>query len=247
MGHLEMNAGGRLGDQCVVVRGPVGTVERDRAEALGAGREFDRGAGLLDRDFPLVAGDVPVEFVVVVEKPEAVQGVVLEDHMPGSVLGVRDPDLELEVVPLAALLDLEGVPVVVGHAYQIEPDRPVEPLRSPVLDRDGPKDAVPVAGEPGRDRLGDVEAGVRIDLDGRVELLDDEGPFLRRERGRGQSQRESQPEPLHGAFPRSIWGAARSPWSPMSKNSRGLKPNVPARRLAGNWAIRVLRSRITAL
>ena len=51
----------------------------------------------------------------------------------------------------------------------------------------------------------------------------------------------------YDAAPKLTFGTSRSAGALISKNSRGLKPNMPARIFEGNCAILVLKSRTTAL
>ena len=72
---------------------------------MHAGGQARLRGGRLDRHVPLVAGDVPVQLVVLVEEPQAVRHAVSQPDGPRRVLGARHPDLELAVVALAAALD----------------------------------------------------------------------------------------------------------------------------------------------
>src|SRR5207247_5310804 len=81
---------------------PVSPVERDRTDAGSTRRQLDFGCGHLDRHFPLIAGHVPVQLVVLVEEAQAVDRTIAEDDRAIRVGGARDPDLVLDVVPLPA-------------------------------------------------------------------------------------------------------------------------------------------------
>ena len=67
---------------------------------LGSGRQEDRGRGLVDGQPPAVAGDVPVEFVVVSELPDLAVGGV------GQFIRVF---ARVEEFPLFAHVDLDAV------------------------------------------------------------------------------------------------------------------------------------------
>ena len=70
-------------------------------------------------------------------------------------------------------------------------------------------------------------------------------------RTRRESAAEARQGGLSAAYdvapPKLTLGTSRSAGALISKNSRGLKLNMPAMMLEGNWAIFVFRSRTTAL
>ena len=222
-------------------------IEGDGPDAIRALRQGDDGAGRLDRHVPLVAGDVPVELVVVLEEPEPVHRPVVERDGAGRVLGAGHPDLELLVVAGAAALELERRAVGPGRRGAAQPEGPVESLRRAVVHRHRAIDPVPLPAEARRDRLGDVDAAICVHHDAGGELLDGECA-LRRRRGHGGEQGErGKPGSPHDCLPRSMPGTAASDASDSPKNSRGRMPKGPAIRLEGNCATFVLRSRTTAL
>src|SRR5439155_21601395 len=134
------------------------------------------------------------------EEPEAVPRAVTQHEGPGRVLRAGHPDLVLDVVPGAAGLDAERLVALAGDALEGETERPVEPLRRPVLDRDRADDAVPAAGESRGDGLRDLEVPVRLDPDGGLEPLDDEAPLSRRRRRR-ERRESAQPPASHSPAP----------------------------------------------
>ena len=68
----------------------------------GAGREVDDRGDRFNRHLPPVAGDVPIQLVVLVEEAEGVRHAVLQLDGPRRVHRARDPDLQLAIVALAA-------------------------------------------------------------------------------------------------------------------------------------------------
>ena len=109
---------------------------------------------------------------------------------------------------------------------------------------DGDESLDPVVGgdEHDRKRLDDLELACRGEREIGVERLDVE----RRRRGapdeKDDDRRESQRSHQNLTF-----GASRCASSSSAKNSRGLKPNMPAMRFPGKTSIAVLKSLTTAL
>ncbi len=179
----------------VLLARAIGTGEARRAQAGDAGGEHDPRASRLDGEFPFVAGNVPVELVVVLEELEAVEHLVVQVHGAGGVSRAGHIDLEFAVVALAARLVLQRVVVFVRDADDVEQQRIVEALRRLVLDRDGAIDAVARCRKARSDHFGNVESAVRQDRRFDVEAFDDR---LRRGRNRrGHKDRKQRRKPKH--------------------------------------------------
>ena len=73
-------------------------------EDLGPGREFHRGGDLIDGELPCVAGHVPVQFVVLLEKAELPVGAV--GQRIGIFTGFEDDILAAHIHPHAVALVL---------------------------------------------------------------------------------------------------------------------------------------------
>ena len=96
-----------------------------------------------DGHVPLVAGDIPVELVVIVEKSDGVGDRVIDGDGLDGVVGVGDVDFEFAVVPDAAGIEFEAVAAAVGDVFNAEKERIVQALRREVFDGDGAIQAVP--------------------------------------------------------------------------------------------------------
>ena len=190
--HVDVDAVAHRADVGVLRARAVAPGEGERAEVRRAGGQPDAGARRLDRHVPLVAGHVPVELVVIGEEAERVRHAVAEDDRPGRVLRIRDPDLELAVVPLGAGLVAQRTPGPVGHGERAEEEPVVEALGGPVDDRDGAVEAVPGAREARADGLGHVDARVARDRHLGVEALDGERARSRPPAGGGEQEEARQ-------------------------------------------------------
>ena len=151
----------------------VGAGENGGANVGSAGGKNDAGAGGFDGHVPLIAGNVPVELVVIVEKFDGVGDGVLDGDGLDGVIGVGDVDFEFAVVADAAGIEFEVVAAAVGDIFHAEKERVVQALRSAVFDGDGTIQAVPgAADEVGFDFFGDVDGAVAGDDDVGIEVFD---------------------------------------------------------------------------
>src|SRR5207247_9035038 len=94
---------------------------------------------------------------------ERVRHPVAEDDRPGRVLRVRDPDLELPVVPLGAGLPAEGTPGAVGDGERFEEQPVAEVLGRPVGDRNRTVEAAPGTPDARADGLGYFDGRIARD------------------------------------------------------------------------------------
>src|SRR5438445_13662536 len=74
-------------------------------QAGDSDRQDDVGAGGLDGKIPAIAGDVPVEFVVVLEEAQAIANAIVQRDISRGVLGGGNKDLQLEIFGAALLFD----------------------------------------------------------------------------------------------------------------------------------------------
>ena len=126
-------------------------------------RQVNHGPRPLDWHIPLVAGDVPVELVVLVEELQPVAHAVAHHGGLHRVLRAGDPDLQLPVVPLAARFVPKRRPGPVRDRLDVQAEVVGEALGRPVFDRDRAIEAVPRPGEARPDRLGDGDDPVAAD------------------------------------------------------------------------------------
>ena len=182
----------------------VHAVERDRAYARGGRWQLDRRRRGTDRDVPFIARHVPVQLVVLVEKAQAVGRVIAQHDRPVGISGARNPDLELDVRAQAAGLGFEVVTGIVLRALQRDPQRPVQSLRRPVRDRDRAIQSVVRPDESRRDRLRDVDAGIAIDTNSRIEPLDRVRALCAERCGRQPQEHEDERHLRHGPLGRIV-------------------------------------------
>ena len=164
----------------VSTRGKVG------ADVFRGGGERNCGVGGVDRDVPLVPGDVPVELIEVFVEFEGVGDGVFDVDGLDRVVGIVDEDFEFAVVAFAGGFVLQQVAGAVCDAFDVKEKRIVHALGGEVLDGDFTIEAVPGAAEEmDGDGFGDGDGRVGEDVDLGVEALDAE--FFG-EKGRGKKK-----------------------------------------------------------
>ena len=162
--------------------GAMRSGEHPRSQARDPGRQYDLGGRPFDGNRPLVAGDVPVQLVprlelVVVSLGEAkpVLDGVADPYGTRRVLRAGDPNLDLLVVPFAALLEPQPGAGAVGHLLDLHAQRIREARRRLVANRDRAEDAVVRAGEARLDGFRHVDAAAAVHTYLDVEAGDDPG------------------------------------------------------------------------
>ena len=126
------------------------------------------GSSGFDGDAGLVAGNVPIEFIVIVEEFEGVGDGVVDGDGAGAVVRVGDVDFQVEVVALAAGFKAEFGAGVVGDVLDVEEKGVVQAAGSGILHRNVAVDAMPWATD-------ELEGDVFGDVDGAVGHDDDFG------------------------------------------------------------------------
>ena len=120
------------------------------------------------------ASTIPFLALVRLVEEEALPHLIRELDGAHGVLGVRDPDLDLDVVSVALRLVPEGVPRLVRHRFDGEPESAAQTGR-PVLDGDRPEDPVVAALEARANRLGHLDRAALEDADVGVKALQSPG------------------------------------------------------------------------
>ena len=254
------------GDRHRPLRRPVAPGEGVDADVLDRPRQADPRPRRADGIRPLVASDVPVELVVVVEKLQRPADAVADDDGADGIGRSRHPDLEIVLLALPRPRHLESLPRFVGDAEQIQPQAVIFAAGIDIPDRNPPVDAVPFPREPQPDRLGHLDQRRLGHADRSVEILDDDRPILPlgrrseeddpeqhqppRSQGATLEPAEQPPHECLASVPAHdilTLGTARSAESLISKNSRGRAPAAPARRFQGNSRTDVFSSRTEAL
>ena len=157
----------------VAIAGPVSARENVGADIFCFDGKGDGGGDRAQRNVPVVAGDVPVELVVIFEEAEGVGDGVLDIDGLDGIVGVVDEDFEMAIVADAGGFVLEIVAGGVGDTGNGEEEGIVHPLRGDVFDGDVAIEAVPgSADEVDGDGFGDVDGGVGEDGDLGVEFFD---------------------------------------------------------------------------
>ena len=177
---------------------------------MSAGGKNNAGAGGLDGYVPLVAGNVPIELVVIFKKFDGVGDGVLDGDGLNGIIGVGDVDFEFAVMAHAAGIEFEAVADCVGDIFHGEKQGVVQALRSTILDGNGAIQAVPgSADEVGFDFFGDIDGAVTGDDDVGIEALD--AKFF----GVDGAAPQSRTTMIRGAR-----GNGRSGWGKAKRNKR---------------------------
>src|SRR6185437_1284522 len=106
----------------------VGPGEHIGANIRGAFRKDDAGASGINGNVPLVAGDIPIEFVVILEKAERVGDGVLNGNRLRRIVGIRNVDFQFAVMAFTSAFVSEGASAGVGYPLHIQEERVVESL-----------------------------------------------------------------------------------------------------------------------
>ncbi len=75
-----------------------------------SGGQEDFRAGVVDGNVPFVAGHVPVQFVVILEKFQAVADAVMQRDRAGGIGGIVDVDFPFQVMALARGFNFQFLP-----------------------------------------------------------------------------------------------------------------------------------------
>jgi hypothetical protein len=200
--HGQWVVGFELGGCAVDLGGGVALSRAvDAGEGLRAhgsvGRvgEVHTGTGVIDGHGPVVAGHVPIELVVAVEKTCAVADTVGDLDDARSIDGVRDVDFEIAIRAGNRGVVLQLRPVFVGNASDIDEEPVVSAVRPGIFDGDIAVNAVPFAYKFQGDGLVDQSATVRVDGDGVLKIGDAPG-FCSRGNRKGKDAGEEQYERL---------------------------------------------------
>ena len=169
---------------CLFVRA-IGSGEGLGTDAGRLRRKEDAYGSLLDGDIPLVAGDVPIQLVMVLEKFQAVPDKVFQHEGAGGICGAGNPDPEVPVMPLPAAFEFERGALLVRHGDAIQKQSVVEPLRSTIFHGNQPLDTVPGAFEARADgfRHEQLAAGQHLQL--HIETTQHKGTRISRQEAHG--------------------------------------------------------------
>ncbi|HRC45077.1 MAG TPA: hypothetical protein PLT27_13575 [Nitrospira sp.] len=159
----------------------VGAREGLGTDARCLWRENDPHRGLFDGHVPFVAGDVPIELVVILEKFQSVAHAVRQDERAGGIGRAGNPDLKIPVVPLPAAFEFKRCSRFICDGDAIQQEAVIEALRGPIFDGNQALDAVPCAFEAGADRLRDEQVAAGEDLEFDVESAEHERTGCRRQ------------------------------------------------------------------
>ena len=237
-------------DLGVAAGGAIGAGERVDPQIIEFARQADRGPRLEDRIGPLVASDIPVEFVVILKKPDAVFQSVADHHGAHRIGRPRHENLQVAILSRPGRLIAKGISSAIADPLHLQEQAMGEALPGALEDRNPSVNPLPAPLEAERDRFLNDHLGRVLHADAGEKIVDRDRSSVAETR----SCRDEQERPEHtgdagGFHVRSIFalGTARSAGSESSKNSRGRKPAELATRLLGKLATAVLRSRTTAL
>src|SRR5580765_3017407 len=118
-----------------------------RSRAIGSGKDvgtnirrafgkYNAGAGGLNGNVPPVSGHIPIEFVMILEKFQRVRNSVFDRNRLRGIVGVRDVNLQLARVALAAAFILERPATRVRYPLYVQEQGVIQPLRGDVFHRD---------------------------------------------------------------------------------------------------------------
>src|ERR1019366_7498002 len=122
----------------------------DNGLSGGGAGQGDEGRGLVDGHLPVIAGDVPVELVVVLKKAHSVGGAVGDVYgaLGVGASGVDSQDEELVVgavgdgLGASALLEADVLAAFIGDRFDLEKKLVGGAIRARILDRNVALDAV---------------------------------------------------------------------------------------------------------
>ena len=164
-------------------------------------RADDHRLGLADGHVPLVAGDVPVQLLVIVDAEEPAPHAIDHGHRLGRIDRARDRGLDPHVAPGVGHGRLEGPELLVEHLDAVEPQRELEPPAR-IPHRDEAIHRRMAAAKIEGDRLPDVEARIGMNRDADGEAIDGECaplPLRRRRPGHdGEDDRGNAQKPTPG-------------------------------------------------
>src|SRR5208282_6304127 len=131
--------------------------------------------GVIDGDGPIVAGHVPVELVVLIEKARAVAHAVGDLNRARSIDRVGNVYLQIAVGAGSRRIVFELAAVFVGDAEDVHEELVVRAVRSGIFDGNRAVYAVPLADENQSDGFVDQSAAVVVDGDGVLKIRDAPG------------------------------------------------------------------------
>ena len=158
----------------------------EAGDAIGK-RNF--GLCIVDGHVPFIAGDVPIEFVVIGEELHGFLHAVVKDDRARGVHRVGNVNLVFQVLRLAAGFVAERGAGIIGDAHHVEVERVIEAVVI-VLDGNGAVEAVPRALEVREDRFSDIHGAIGKDGDFGFEILDGKGARFGGQRIQEKRQRE---------------------------------------------------------
>src|SRR6202162_4250140 len=140
---------------------------------------------MIDRNWPVVAGDIPVELVVTFKIAYAVADDVIDLHCPRRVDRVGNVNFQIAIAAGSRGLILQLLTRAISDGLDIQEQRVVCSLRTGIIDRNGAVNSVPLPDEDEADALFDQRRSIAADRDHILEVGDP--PALRPQRN-GQSE-----------------------------------------------------------
>jgi len=128
------------------------------------------GAGVLDGNGPIVAGDVPVELVVLVEEACAIAHAIGKLNCARGVDGVGDVNFQVAIGAGSGGVVFESGAIFVGDAGDGDEELVIRAVWAGILDGNGAVNAVPLSDENQRDGFVDQSAAVRVYGDGVLKI-----------------------------------------------------------------------------
>ncbi len=147
--------------------------ERLRTQAPGScRRELHIGGSLIDRHRPVIASDVPIELVVIVEESRGVRDRISNDDCFLSVFCARNEDLQLAIGTLAVRLIFQRVALGVGNAFNLQEQSVVGAVGAGIIDGNGAINSLVASVEDHGDALHHDDSALIVDGDGGMKVGD---------------------------------------------------------------------------
>ena len=167
----------------------------DGVKPRNAGGQRDVRARRLNGNFPVVAGHVPIQFIVIFKKSQRIQHAIVENDGVRRIIRVGNVNLKLRIAAFAVLLPFQRTPIAIGGADVVDQKRVIQALRICVLDRNRAVEAMPIfAGKTRLNRFGHVDGSVFADHHLIIEVLNNNlancGERRQRNEECGQAKRE---------------------------------------------------------
>src|SRR4029077_12864499 len=95
-------------------------------EPRDSGRQNDVRAGGFEGNIPVIAGDIPIEFVVILEEAQAIANAIMKRNISRGVCRARHKDFDLQIAGMALPFDAKWRAVCIRGADVGKKERIIE-------------------------------------------------------------------------------------------------------------------------